>query len=687
MMKGLALLLISTCFSCAAANSVPETQTWHAITFGQSTDINFATNVLPDKVGVNQVTLAGGEPLGDAGGRLITPVQIESRGGKIGNSHDGLTFYYTRVPAGANAQLEAEIGIEQFGPENGALPAGQEGAGLLFRDTLGKPRQEKMLPGYEEFPAASNMVMNAVITQDKKSAYQVKTALISRNGVVNAWGNADIEIKRKAGRQNIDLRSTPRFRLRLSRTDSGFEAAWADLKEGKWIVQSTHDAERLTVQEKEGYYVGFFAARNAKITVYSATLTLSDRHSAVPHVFVSKPVPLKIEIASAPVSAGDDYVLQLRSNQNGKLVVKSGSETLSEQKPVIAGEMQRVPVSLPPAPMRLDYVFTSESGEVISDGFTVTRARVAIMAELYASPAGKPDADGSLAKPLDIATAAALLAPGGVLWLADGDYSLTTFPAAVSGTRDRPKRLRPLGHHAVLHGFNLAASYWDIAGIKVTEKSFTIAGSHNRIDKVEAYEADDTGIWVASPPDVGRPLWASHNVISRSESWGNRDPGMINADGFAVKMRVGEGNKLIACFAHHNIDDGFDLFNKIEDGPNGRVIIEKSVAMRNVNNGFKMGGEGLPVAHEISDSVAIENGMDGFTDNFNPGSLAVKNNTAIDNKRFNYIFRPGPYVTPEQQGVFSGNISLRTSAGVWPDAVNGTVKSNNIFITTQSVNP
>ncbi|MGL9733723.1 MAG: hypothetical protein ACR5LD_03755 [Symbiopectobacterium sp.] len=41
------------------------------------------------------------------------------------------------------------------------------------------------------------------------------------------------------------------------------------------------------------------------------------------------------------------------------------------------------------------------------------------------------------------------------------------------------------------------------------------------------------------------------------------------ADGFAVKMRAGEGSVIRGAFFHNNIDDGFDLFNKIEDGANG----------------------------------------------------------------------------------------------------------------------
>lgn len=44
-----------------AANAVPDAKnlTWHAITFGQSTDLNFGSTILPEKVGTNQVTVDG----------------------------------------------------------------------------------------------------------------------------------------------------------------------------------------------------------------------------------------------------------------------------------------------------------------------------------------------------------------------------------------------------------------------------------------------------------------------------------------------------------------------------------------------------------------------------------------------------------------------------------------------------
>ncbi|GAB7213969.1 hypothetical protein OS42_05800 [Dickeya oryzae] len=145
-------------------------------------------------------------------------------------------------------------------------------------------------------------------------------------------------------------------------------------------------------------------------------------------------------------------------------------------------------------------------------------------------------------------------------------------------------------------------------------------------------------------------------------------------------MRVGEGNVIRGAFSHDNVDDGFDLFNKIEDGPNGAVLIENSVSLNNTSNGFKLGGEGQPVAHQVKNSIAIGNHMDGFSDNFNPGALQVTNNIALDNVRFNFIFRPSPYYGPEKQGIFKNNISLRTRPGKYDDAVVGRVDASNYFI-------
>ena len=110
------------------------------------------------------------------------------------------------------------------------------------------------------------------------------------------------------------------------------------------------------------------------------------------------------------------------------------------------------------------------------------------------------------------------------------------------------------------------------------------------------------------------------------------------------------------------------------------VVIENSVAENNISNGFKLGGEGQPVAHEIRNSKATGNHLDGFTDNFNPGALVVTNNLAVDNLRFNFIFRPSPYGDASTQGVFTGNKSVRTAPGKYDDAVVGNIDESNYFM-------
>ncbi|TDS97824.1 parallel beta helix pectate lyase-like protein [Rahnella sp. BIGb0236] len=661
----------------SVAAALPDTGklVWHSITFGQSTDVNFATNVLPEKTGMNETLLAGGKPVAAAGTLLTTPFTLESRGGKVGNSHDGLTYFYTRLPAEVNFQLEADITLNQFGPENGAKPAGQEGAGLLVRDILGNPREPVTKPGIEELPAASNMVMNSVMAIGDTPPV---VALIARQGVQQPWGNTGISIVRESYHP---LTTPTRFLLKMTRTDSGFDVAYAPQGSDQWVSQSAAGADRVTQLDKTGYYVGFFASRNARITVHHAKLTLSEAHTLPSAPYVTPSLKPRIEIMSSPVITRRDSVFQLRTNGDGKVTIEQGGKALLREKAVKGGDVIAVPFHAEQPATTMNITFTPENGTPLTQTFPVSMALVSNPDVLYVSPGGAADNDGSQAHPLDFASAVNLLAPGGTLWLADGDYPASVIPATASGTAPQRKTLRPQGNNVVFNGLKLQASYWDVQGITVTQKSFHIAGSDNHLDQVKAHHADDTGIWVASPDGIGRALWASRNLISNSESWGNQDPGRKNADGFAVKMRVGEGNRLVNCYSHDNIDDGFDLFNKIEDGPNGSVTIENSRSVHNGSNGFKLGGEGLPVAHKVLNSVAEENGMDGFTDNFNPGALIVEGNRAVDNKRFNFLFRPSPYTTADKQGIFKNNISVRTVPGKYDDAVTGNVDKSNHFYT------
>ncbi len=668
-------LMMCSAFS-ATANDQPHI--WKAIAFGQSTDVNFSSNVLPEKIGVNDVTIDGKKLLPQESADLAKAITLESRGGKIANSHDGLTFFYTELPTDENFVLQANIRVDQFGPENGAKPAAQEGAGLLVRDVLGNPRQQPLKTGYEEFPAASNLVMNAIMTQDKKDHHRVKMQAITREGIRHPWGDAGAAIKKRSYKEEVDLSQTPEFRLKLQRTDDGFITAWAPLGSENWVSKSVPRADLISVQNQEHYYVGFFASRNAKITVTQASLTTTPAHTVPSTPWQAEPLPLLVQLASGNVSASGDYLLQARANEDGVFSVRQNEVVIGNEKAVKAGEMYTLPTRLEQT-STFTVAFAPSQGTPVNQQLTVERVADRNTALLYAAPDGKADAKGTPDAPMDLATAITLLAPGGKLVLKSGDYPRSEIPLSASGSRDKIKTLQAEGK-VVIHGLLLDASYWHIEGIEVTDKSLRVQGSHNLIARVTAYRNDDTGIQISSPEKIGRPLWASYNRVVDSESYANEDPGKINADGFAVKMRVGEGNRLENCYAHDNVDDGFDLFNKIEDGANGVVVIENSIASNNTSNGFKLGGEGQPVAHQIRNSKATGNHLDGFTDNFNPGKLVVENNLAVDNQRFNYIFRPSPYGDVTTQGTFTGNLSIRNQPGEYDDAVVGNIDNTNYFI-------
>ena len=669
----LALMMYSAFSAAAAAQPV-----WKAVAFGQSTDLNFSSNVLPEKIGVNDVSVEGKVLTPQDTADLSKPITLESRGGKIANSHDGLTFLYTELPTSQNFVLEATVTVDQFGPENGAKPAAQEGAGLLVRDVIGNPRQQPLKEGYEEFPAASNLVMNAIMTQDKKDHHRIKLQAITREGITQPWGNAGAAIKKQSYQEEVDISQTPTFRLKLARTNDGFVTAWAPAGSDAWVSKSVPRADLIAVQKPESYYVGFFASRNARITVSDATLTTSAANTVASAPWQPIALPAVVQLASATQSTTAAYLVQARANVDGVFSLRQNEVVIGSDKPVKAGTMYSVATTLGES-NDFSLLFTPASGEAIHQTFSVTKLKGVHGETIHVAPDAKAEGQGTAASPVDLATAIARVSPGGSIILAAGDYPLSEIPVSASGSAEKVTSLQAEGK-AVIHGLRLDASYWHLKGIEITGKSLRIQGSHNLIENVKAYRNDDTGIQISSPDNVGRPLWASDNRVINSESYSNEDPGKINADGFAVKMRVGEGNRLENCYAHDNIDDGFDLFNKIEDGANGVVVIENSVARNNTSNGFKLGGEGQPVAHEIRNSKAIGNHLDGFTDNFNPGALVVSHNVAIDNHRFNFIFRPSPYGEPSTQGVFTGNKSVRTQPGQYNDAVVGNIDETNYFI-------
>ncbi|EJA3102189.1 exopolygalacturonate lyase [Vibrio vulnificus] len=667
--------------------------TWKAITFGQSTDMNFGSTILPEKVGVNQVTV-NGQPIEE--GKLLSQFTIESRGGKLANSHEGLTFYYTELPTDVNFTLSADVVLEQLGPETGATPNRQEGAGLMVRDILGAERLVPQPEGHEEFPSASNMVMNLLRSHSRTNDGMTNFNASFREGVYQPWGTAGNRLSRVDYAEGVPYGTAETFRMTLTRTNDGFKVSYRQGDKEQTQDVKGANANIVEMQNPESQYIGFFASRNAKMSVSNVDLQLSPADTIDSPKYQAKQEQLMFQLASADRSATQRYPVQARANYSGTVELKHNGKTVSSKK-VNAGELFSQQVELNRDKNQFELTFTAIEGPTSDKQilrYEVTRVSLPNPLQLHVSPSGTASGNGSAAKPLDFATAVALLPAGGTIILQEGDYQGITIPVTASGTAEQMKYLKAAeGKVRIVSEFQHDANYWHYENIEVAGAQFFVHGSHNQFEKMVTHSAPDTGFVITSPEKIGRALWASYNTVIDSESFNNMDPSQINADGFAAKMRIGDGNTFIRCLSHHNIDDGWDLFNKVEDGANGAVTIIDSIAFNNgrtldvankggtIGNGFKLGGEGIPVSHVVKNSLSFNNNMDGFTDNFNPGSLVLSNNVAIDNKRFNYLFRQSPYAGDIEQGTFTENRSYRFQvSSQYDDVIHSAHASDNQFI-------
>lgn len=673
---------------------------WQAVTFGQSTDLNFKSTVKPEKVGVNNVWINGQAKALTAVEKVSLPADLilESRGGKLANSHDGMATFVRALPADSTFVLQTEVTLEQLGPEvNGKTPNFQEGAGLFVRDSIGPARQDPQPAGYEEYPHASNMIMNAVMTESKKNDGKVELVDIRRDGVMHPWGNPGVRIHRQVYQKGLNDQKDTKFILRLERTPTQFILSWQDAQGQRKSSSIEKDANGLlNQQDSQHIYVGFFASRNARVHFSNSSLELTSAKVAVNQLPVSYTATThdktQLQVASALLTASSHYVLQVRGDYDGKLSIKQGDKQHSQS--VKAGQFAEFPAQLKSGDNTFELTYTPAAGpdqgksqhQSVTVGFS--KSSIADPMKIYVAPHGSAANNGNESAPVDMKTALQWLQPGGSIYLEDGDYPSIQFSIADSGLAKQMKHLvavHPQKAMMTQDTSNLDASFWHFDGVvfdgnpdgKLAENNnafLRVSGSYNQLERVTARNNGDTGIWISAQgaQNMPRAFWPSHNLVLNSDSYNNRDISGINADGFAAKLGVGPGNVFRGCISHNNADDGYDLFNKIEDGANSPVTIENSIAYANgipenlkdvakgtIGNGFKLGGEGQPVAHVIRHSLAFNNNMDGFTDNFNTGAMRFENNIAFNNARYNYIVRPNPYTKHPSKVVFLNNLSIR----------------------------
>ncbi|WP_175408159.1 CBM35 domain-containing protein [Streptomyces sp. TRM64462] len=320
---------------------------------------------------------------------------------------------------------------------------------------------------------------------------------------------------------------------------------------------------------------------------------------------------------------------------------------------------------------------------------------------LYVSPNGSDGASGTESNPTTLTSAISRVTPGGTIYMRGGTYRYTqtvTIPSGNNGTSgDRTELAAYPGETPVLNfsaqsesssnrGLAVNGSYWHIRGLVVEragDNGIFVGGSNNVVERTVTRFNRDTGLQLSRMSSSSpRDQWPSHNLILSAESHDNADSDGEDADGFAAKLTVGPGNVFRYAVAHHNIDDGWDLYTKTDTGPIGAVTIEDSFAYDNGTlsdgsqagngdrNGYKLGGDGIAVDHVVRRSIAYENGKHGFTYNSNPGRMQISDNVSVGNRQRNFNFDSG------STSVFRNNTSCDSGSN---DRIIGDADGSNQF--------
>lgn len=648
-------------------------------------------------------------------------VTVYSEGGKgkiVPGSTDGLTFYYTAIdPETENFTLTADIHVDSW-----TLSNGQEGFGMMAADAVGSNGDGTAFwnNAYQAIATKVEYYWDGedVTTDISANKISMKLGLgaISRLGVtaddVAAIKNGTIKMpagyvsetttletgaatkgpgtynlvgnwnKKAEPTGNLENPLTD-FRLQIQRNNTGYYLRYLD-KDNKVIKEVRYyDLERnsLTQIDKDNIYVGFFASRNARITVSNIdlkTITPADDEKAeereIEYVY-----PINT-IESPAFSNSADYNLVYYGNADGALVVKdeNGKEVLNKEFKALTKETVALKLNSGKNTFTINFIPDKEykpgefklmtSYDPVTINHTVEYKTVENN-NIYVSPNGKSNAAGTKDDPMDIYTAVKIAAPGQKILIKEGTYDLSStvkVERGINGTADAMIYMiadpeagsRPVfDFGGKCAGMILAGDYWYFQGFDVTrsadaQKGIQVSGNHNILDRIKAYKNGNTGIQISRYLGTDQfNQWPAHNTILNCSSYLNADKGYEDADGFAAKLTVGQGNVFDGCIAAYNADDGWDLFAKVQSGSIGVVTIQNCVAFKNgyildengreINagngNGFKMGGDSMPGAHVLKNSVAFANKAKGIDSNSCP-DIKVYSSTTFDNESYNVAF-------------------------------------------------
>lgn len=642
---------------------------------------------------------------------------LDTKGKLVPNSTDGISFYYTAIPADKNFTFSADVSIDTW-----KLTNGQEGFGIMAADAVSDSHTSfwnnsymasVTKVGYTGSQGAITMKLGVGAQEKIGVPAGFDAADGTPESFTSTMNTLDDSCKDKAaGTYNIvgnytndvDLGTVEQrtsFHLAIKRDNTGYTLTYSDPTTGnEYGSYLYYDVERdnLCTIDTENIYVGFFAARSCKATFSNVSLESHD--ASLDPEAEERPieyVDLTTKVLSASKTGNTDHTLQFYANADGVLTIKDKDGNVLGQQNYTAATYAEQQVTLTESENKFTFAFTPaadyrpdgasykrlRSYDTVTFEHTVTYETLAEgTVSLYVAPNGTASGKGTKVSPLDIYTAISYVQAGQTIVLAGGTYNLekpVTIERGVDGTADKmiymvadpDSTQRPVfDFGSISAGFSIAGNYWYIQGLDVTNtaegnRGILVAGNHCTLDQVNAYGNRNTGIQISRYLETDeRSMWPSYNLILNCTSYNNADKGYEDADGFAAKLTCGDGNVFDGCIAYNNADDGWDLYAKVETGSIGAVTIQNCVAYHNGylldgtnagnGNGFKMGGESQYAGHHLINSIAYENKAKGIDSNSCPDNK-VTNSTSFNNGGYNVALytNVAKYTAYEPNGILS----------------------------------
>ena len=653
-------------------------------------------------------------------------VTIKSASGKlVPASFDGVSFYYTEVPASQNFTLRAKVTVDSW-----TLSNGQEGFGLMAADKLGGSGWNNSYMAVaskteyywnEEAKEVTTDSSATKVSQKIGLASQEKTGVTKDNiAAIEANDTATVQSNFKSTSYPLEQRypeakniignstNTPadagnitEMYLTIQKNNTGYFVTYESADGSYSTTKKYYDTEALERIDSDYVYAGFFASRNATATFSDITFTTIDpKEDAPAEERPIEKVAVNTYVQSATATGSADYEFLFSANCDGTLSIEDakGEVIVSDVEVKADTLVKPASVTLNKGKNAYKINFTPAEGYKPNGEYSAMESYETVVIDHTVTyktfgEAGQsiwvaPDAKGSGSKedPMSIYDAVKYVMPSQQIVLTEGTYKLESplkIARGINGTADQmiymvadpDAKTRPvIDFQGLCTGMTIGGDYWYFKGFDVTgsadgQKGLQVSGSHNTLDQIETYHNGNTGLQISrlNVTDTYAE-WPSYNLILNCTSYGNADKGYEDADGFAAKLTVGDGNVFDGCIAHHNADDGWDLFAKVQTGSIGSVTIKNSIAYANGyledgtnagnGNGFKMGGDSMPGSHVLENSIAFANKAKGIDSNSCP-DIKVKNCTSINNQGANVAFYTNSAKNTDFEA--TGVISFRTA--------------------------